>query len=322
MNQKLLLLYFSFLTGGTLSAAEVVSTPVGFLRVTFPPSSTSSLSIPLQKNPTAVGPISALGSNTVTDLQASWTSGQFASPSSPHFLKIVSGSSAGRYFLITANTANQLSVDTHGEALGNIASIGNRYQISAGQTLGSLFGTNSVTFFSHTNSISADNLKIWSGSAWEVYYHNGKNWMRNGRTTPQNDVVIYPDEGIQVVRRGTTPLTFTIIGEASVIPEKTEVSGPATTFAANRYPVPVSLSSLGLLALPDWLSNPSSTIADRVQINESGKWITYWHNGNSWCKSGSTVSQDNAQISAGTGYLILRKSSAGVNDIVTQSRPY
>lgn len=321
MNQKILISCFSFLIAGTISA-EVVSAPVGFLRVTFPSSKTGSLSIPLLKNPIAVGPITAVGASTLTDSNASWTSGQFSSAAKPYFLKMVTGSGSGRYFLITGNTSHQLSVDTRAADLTKIVTVGNRYQIIPACTLGQLFGTSSVPFLTHTDPTFADNLKLWGGTGWEVYYHNGTSWMRKGRTGSYNDAVIYPDEGVQVVRRGTTPLTLSFAGEASVIPEKTQVIGPATTFAANRYPVNVTLKNLGLLTLPNWLSGATPSEADRVQINENGNWVTYWHNGISWRRGGNTLSQDNTPINAGTGYLILRKSSSvGISDIAAQLPP-
>jgi uncharacterized protein (TIGR02597 family) len=313
----------SLVIAGTLSAAEVVSAPVGFLQVTFPASKTSSLSIPLQKNPTAVGPVTAVGAGTLSDSNASWTSGQFSSVTKPYFLKIVSGSAAGRYFLITANSANQLTVDTRGANLSTIVAVSNHYQVIQARTLGQLFGTTSVPFLTHTDPTLADNLKLWSGSAWEVYYHNGTSWMRKGKTGSYNDTVIYPDEGVQVVRRGTTPLTIAIAGEASMLAEKTEAVGPATTFAANRYPVNVSLKNLGLLNLPNWMSGATASEADRVQINENGTWVSYWYTGTNWKKGGSSLSQDNATVAAGTGYLILRRSSStSVSAIATQPMPY
>jgi uncharacterized protein (TIGR02597 family) len=323
MNKKLSLLSLGFLMAGTLSAAEVVSAPVGFLKVTFPGSSTNSFSIPLQRNATAVGPISSVTSNALTDTKAVWTSGQFATSSNPHFVKMLTGASAGRYFLITSNTVNKVVVDTRGANLTTLVAAGNRYQIGAGRTLGATFGTTTVPFRSGTNYLAADNLKLWSGSGWEIYYHNGTNWMRNGKSTVQNDVVIYPDEGIQVVRRATTSLTIAIAGEASLIAEKTQTVGPATTYAANRFPVNVTLGNLGLLALPNWIKAASSSTADRVQLCEGGKWITYWHNGTNWIKSGTTASQNAAPLPAGTSYLILRKSSSvGVSDVASQPVPY
>jgi hypothetical protein len=147
--------------------------------------------------------------------------------------------------------------------------------------------------------------------------------MRHGTSTIQNNVVIYPDEGIQVIRRATTPVTISIAGEASLIAEKTQVIGSARTFSANRYPVNATLKNLGLLALPNWLSATNSSSADLVQFCEAGKWVTYWHNGMNWIKGGTSGSQDNAPIPAGSGYLINRKSSSvGVSDVATQPLPY
>jgi uncharacterized protein (TIGR02597 family) len=307
----------------SLSATEVVSAPVGFLQLTFPASSTSTLSIPLQRNPVAVGLITFVGTTTLSDSNASWISGQFSAVSKPYLVKIVCGAAAGRYFLITANTAHQLTVEPRGTALSTTVAAGDRYQIIPARTLGLLFGTSTVPFLTNTDPALADNLKLWSGSAWEIYYHNGTSWLRKGSTTVKNDVVVYPDEGMVLVRRGTTPLTLAFAGEASVIAEQTEVVGPATTFAANRYPVNTTLNNLGLLNLPNWLSGATAADADRVQIRQGGSWITFWHNGSQWKKGGTSAVQDNTSIAAGTGYLILRRSSStGLNDFASQPLPY
>jgi uncharacterized protein (TIGR02597 family) len=323
MKNKILLLCLSALTAGSLSAAEVVSAPVGFVQLTIPASRTSLLSLPLQKNPVAVGPVAAIGTSTLTDSSALWTSGQFSVAGNPYFLKMVSGSASGRYFLITGNTSNQLTVDTRGATLSGVVAVGNRYQIIPGRTLGSFFGTSTVPFLKNTDYALADNIRLWSGSGWETYYHNGTSWMRKGWSTVQNNVVIYPDEGIQVVRRGTTPLTLAIIGEASMIAEQTEVIGPDRTFGAHRYPMDGTLSQLGLLALPNWLSGATPSVADRVQLYQGGNLITYWHDGTHWKRTGTSAFQDNAPVPTGTGYLVLRRSSSvGVKAFATQTRPY
>jgi uncharacterized protein (TIGR02597 family) len=323
MNKKLLLLCLLSLTAKSLSAAEVVSAPVGFLQITIPASRTSMWSVPLQKNPATVGPVSSAGSTTLSDSQASWTGGQFSAAGNPYFVKIVSGSAAGRYFLITGNTANQLTMDTRGVNLATLVTVGSRYQIIAGRTLGTFFGTTTVPFLKNSDPTLADNIRLWSGSGWEIYYHNGSSWMRKGWSTVQNNVVIYPDEGFQVIRRGTTPITLVIVGEASMIAEQTEFAGPGKACAANRYPVDGELSKLGLQTLPNWLSGPTPSEADRVQFYQAGNLITFWHNGSNWKRTGTSVSQDNALIAPGAGYLVLRRSSSvGVSQLATQTRPY
>jgi uncharacterized protein (TIGR02597 family) len=323
MNQKIITTCLSLLMAGTLSAAEVVSAPVGFLQITFPPAINTSFSVPLQKNPSAVGPVTARGTSTVTDSNASWTSGQFASASNPYFLKLVSGVSSGRYFLITANTASQITVDTRGLTLSSVVTVNDRYQIIAAPTLGRLFGTTSVPFLKNASKSGADYIQIWNGTAWISYWHNGTQWTTSGTIASQNNVILYPDESILVYRRGTTPLTFAIAGEASMIAEQTEIAGPGNTSAANRYPVDVKLKNLGLLVLPNWISAIAKADADQIQIREGSNWVSYWHTGTQWKKGGTSAVQDDATVKAGAGYIILRKSSSvGVNSYASQPKPY
>lgn len=308
---------------GSLSAAQVVSEPVGFLRINIPPSTLSTFSLPMQKNSVDVGSFTAVGTSTLTDSKSSWVNGQFSTTSNPYLIKILTGAAIGRNYLIAGNTVNQLTVDTKGASLTGLVAVGDRYQIFAARTLGNTFGTTDVPFQKNSDPALADNLRLWNGKSWENYYHNGVSWLRTGSTSNQNDVIIYPDEGVQMSRRGNTPLTLTMAGEVSVISEQTQCVGPAMTFAANRYPVDVTLVSLGLKLLPNWTSGASTTTADYVQLRLKGGWVKYWHTGTSWVKSGSTVSQDNAIIPQGAAYYVYRKSSSvGLNDFATQAAPY
>jgi uncharacterized protein (TIGR02597 family) len=323
LKSKITVSCISLIAGMAMAHADAVSTPVGFIKLTFPASSTSTLSLPLQHNAVAVGPISGVGATTLSDSKSTWTSGQFAVTGKPYFVKMLTGKAAGRYFLITGNTGTQLTVDTGGTSLVGVVAVGNRYQICAGKTLGSLFGTSSVSFLKNADYTLADNVTLWSGSKWETYYHNGTSWRRKGYSTVQNNVVLYPDEGISIIRRGTTPLTMVFLGEVSMVSEQTKFVGPASTYAANRYPVDVTLGSLGFLSLPNWKSSSDSSYADIVYIRQGTKWVSHWHNGSFWRKGSSTASQNNAIIPTGSGYQVIRKSSsAGVDPFATQTKPY
>jgi uncharacterized protein (TIGR02597 family) len=323
MKNKLLSLGLSLLVVNSVSAAQVISEPVGFLRVNIPPSTLSTFSFPLQKNPVDVGTVTAVGTSTLTDSKSVWVSGQLSTTTKPHLIKILTGSAAGRVYLITANTTNQLTVDAKGGNLASSIAVGARYQIFPARTLGNTFGTTTVPFQKSSSTTTADTLQLWNGTAWDSYYHNGTNWLKSGSTVNQNNAIIYPDEAVQISRRGTTALTLTMAGEVSVISEQTQCIAPGMTFAANRYPVNATLSSLGLKLLPNWISGSSTTTADYVRVRIGGGWATYWHNGTSWVKSGSTVSQNSAVIPEGGGYYVHRKSSSvGVNNFATQTKPY
>ena len=95
-------------------------------------------------------------------------------------------------------------------------------------------------------------MKLWNGTAWDIYYHNGTAWRLNGSTENQNATVVFPDEGMFVVHRKSRTVKLFFAGVVPTTVQKTELPGPATRFAANRFPVRMTLLNSGIAALPGW----------------------------------------------------------------------
>jgi hypothetical protein len=49
----------------------------------------------------------------------------------------------------------------------------------------------------------ADDVYLFTGSAWAVYYYNGTNWKKSGSGLNQNTTPIPAGTGIFVVRQST-----------------------------------------------------------------------------------------------------------------------
>ena len=101
-------------------------------------------------------------------------------------------------------------------------------------------------------ALIADQVKLWNGRAWDIYYHNGTAWRLNGSAENQNATVVFPDEGMFLVHRKSRSMKPFFAGVVPTTVQKTELPSPATRFAANRFPVKMTLLSSGIAALPGW----------------------------------------------------------------------
>lgn len=316
---------------GTRSLAQttVATDPVGFTTVTVPAAASATspsravISNPLQSAPVQVGVLSSVTASTLSDSTANWAAGQFSS--SPYLVKITSGTNTGRFFLITANSSNQLTVATLGADLTQIASAGDRYRVFAAQTLGSLFGSTSVSFKTNDAASQADNVLVWNGTSWDTYYNDSTGWYKVGDFAEQSSTIIYPDEGMFVVRRDTTPLTLTFLGNVPTTAESSYIPGNGNTLVSQRFPVDVTLGSLNIQQLPGWVSGEAASSVDNVLLWNGSAWDTYYYDntGPNWAKVGSFAAQDSAVIPQGSAFLVHRKQgSTAPNTYLRSNLPY
>jgi uncharacterized protein (TIGR02597 family) len=302
------------------------TTPVGFITVTVPAAvdastpSNKAISIPLYNPADFVSAVASVDSaSAFTMTGATWTANQFAT--TPHFVRIKTGAQVGKFFLIVSNTTNQLTVDTRGAALGTVLAVNDTCEIVPANTLGSIFGTTTPMVKTGATVNLADKVFIWNGSAWDTYYHNGANWRKSGSLANQNNVVIYPDEGLFVARVDTTaPLALTFLGTVPSTAEQSDLAGAGSTFVGNRFPVDLQLVSLGLHLTPNWVSGATVDVADKVFVWNGAAWDSYYYNGTNWRKSGNLANQNTAVIPAGTSLFITRASASAAT--LTQPLPY
>ena len=257
----------------------------------------------------------------LADSAAAWTPNQWTAI--PHLVRVTSGVSDGRFFLITAHTATELTVDTGGADLSAALSAGDEYEICPADTLGSLFGTDSVPLKTGATALIADQVKLWNGAAWDIYYHNGTAWRLNGSTENQNATVVFPDEGMFLVHRNSRTVKLFFAGVVPTTVQKTELPGPATRFAANRFPVKMTLLNSGIAALPGWRASRNVSQADTVQLWTGSQFLTYYFNGAHWKAAGATKIQDDAGIQRGSAFFVKRRSTAaGLEAFLSQQPPY
>ncbi len=348
-------LFFSFILGllAVPLAAEaqttVTTTPVGYITYTIPATNgaqttTTYISFPLLNNPAYSGAVSALTSNTLTVAGTPWTAGQFAAAGSPFFVKISSGLEAGRFLLVTANTANTLTVDvtdhssqtTPLDGSGFAVQVNDRIEVIAGDTLASVLGdgsgNNPLLLVGSISLFTADSVGIYNSSLNRMatyYFNTTRNaWNLSSALTNQNGLVIYPDMAIAITRRPNRPaLTFQLQGRVPDVTPLTKTVGGSSSpvYSSTRFPVDVKLTSLNI---PGWTKSNSLFTADTLAIwNQNlARWDTYFQRADNsqWRKSGDTLTdQSNFVIPAGTGISILKRSAvSGQSSFLAVSMPY
>lgn len=338
---------FFFALAITAAAQTAATIPVGYSTVTIAAGngaanpSYTTLSVPFYKAAEFTGTIASVDSATqITLNNAAWTTNQYYSVSAPRFAKITSGNAVGRFFVITANTASQLSLDlssqpTIATLLGGTVSAGDSVQIIPALTLANFFGSNTATlpanWVTGASANSADQVWIITNpttTTWSTFYNNGTNWKKSGNLLNQNNTIIFPDDGIRLVHIGTNPVTLTLSGTVPSTSEKTDIYGAGTTFMANRFPVNTTMLGAGFHLLPGWVTGNSANSADKVwlwnPIKAGGAgWDTYYYTGSIWKKAGNLSSQNNAIIYAGTAVQITRlnQNPASITTL-QQSLPY
>ncbi|MFT3992118.1 MAG: hypothetical protein QM680_11980 [Luteolibacter sp.] len=293
-------------TCGVVYADSVSTTPVGYFTATIPGNGAqTALSVSLL-NPTEYTGIStAVTSSTVTVSDAEWTENQWAG----YLVALENSAGAEEYFLVTANTTDTLTISSTFDLTARYDAASN-LTLSQPHTIGSLFGATSSDVALTQGSIStADWIYVWNGTSFSIYYFNKTSWQKVGSSGAANDDILYPDEGVFVMRRSSTELTLTFTGTVPSKPQVTTVPGNSTTIVATRFPVDMSLDGMGIQDLTNWKTGSYSN-ADRVYSWNGSKYVVYYHNGTNWLQLGSSGSADDATISANSFLFITRSSSA------------
>ena len=324
---------FATALAGVLAAtgaaqAQPDSQAAGFLRCTLkaaahPSTPTDTvLSFPLHDAPVFSGSIGSVdGVNTFSVTAANWTDGQFTA--SPYLVHLVNGGNTGCWFLITANTLAQLTLDTRDFSLVGLVNAGDELEIYPAHTLGSLFGTSAVALQSGRTMKTADNVSVWDGAQFVRYYFDGQQWTDNTGAN-RNNTVIPPDTGVLVQRRAAQPVTLVFSGLVPDTSERSDVAGPGSLLLANRFPLPTTLGALGLSDLPNWRHRDRAKKADEVMLWKKGVWTSYFYDGKNWHASDKPDKiADGKAIPAGGAVFVVRRSKAsGTGATLAQDPAY
>ena len=249
----------------------------------------------------------------------------------------------GQWFIITANTADTITVDLNGGTINAVAGAG--IEVIKFWTLGELFdpavsttiatttgnaivSSTSPNAFGRRTTLLIPNYLgtgINLSSAYSYYIlDSAKQWRTQGdATTNMGSFVLWPDSYF-IIRHAssvTASTRYTVSGQVELgdfhIQLNTLNSGAQDNFIALPRPVDLTLASLNLGGTDAFMLSESTNAFGRrdqlfvfdnsaVGINKSSS-ATYFYHGGMWKKAGDgNVNHNNDVISAGAGIRIRK----------------
>lgn len=335
---RLLLLGVAVVAQAQTPAGSSFAPPLGGMTITVTTGQTQHVSLPLLH--AAVGPgairgrIDSIGTGTINVPTAGWTPSAFSDPANPYYLRILTGSAAGRIYSVTttANTATQLNIFDEGIDLSQhgltTGATGDVYELVLADTLISLFGTS--TLQGGTSAITSDNVQVWNGASWFVFYFNTtrNRWERDtdtGASLSRNNFVLQSDRGIMIVRRAAVSLNLVVTGRVPDVAPKSIHLRPGFSSVSLGVPVTVTLGSLALQThAPGWQSGTAATApsgADLIQVWGGASFLTFYFDSTNhqWQRLGSsnTSAQDSFGIPLGHPIMVRRTTTGtAANDFL------
>lgn len=329
------------LSAAAVSIHAANSVPSGIISYTIAagPNKVTTLSVPLRDSVPAVGytgassgfiaSVAAGGTNenVITVTGAGWDVLQFRAAAQPYFIRVMSGSAAGRTLAIktssTANTAETVIVDTQGVSLVGVVAANDKFEVFPGDTIKTFFADLIAAGSITTGATAAvsDTVQLHNGTAWVTYFHNGTFWRPTTVNVNNDNTVIRPDAGIIFTRRSGAAITFNALGVVPSTNLKIVLKDGGVSFLGNLFPVTRNLSTFGYTSLTGWTSNATATLADRLQINNGTNWQTFFHNGTAWRLVTPAIAND-PSIPVGRPAVLVRPTSAATLQVQNFAIPY
>ena len=336
------LILFAALAFAQQSGAQtsVATNPVGYVQETLTPSTNgtqrawSAVSFPLHQVPVFVGLVASTSSNTIT---LSGTIPAGLTGTAPYMVHVEASANSvatGQSFLITASSSNSVTVSSPTFSVASILTTNDQVAIRGAETLGSVFGSSNSTVMLQGGSSAggSDLVYIWNGSTWSsYYYYTSYGWVQDGDAsyTIQNNMPIYPDEGMLVARISTSTLPVSYAMSMGTVPTNAQtalVNAPGFTFVSNPLPLSLTLSSFGFTNSPSWLEGSSAGGSDLVYLWTGSQWQDYYYySGYGWVQDGdaSYTLQTNLPIPAGSAAMVYRRDTVtGANAYIPTALTY
>ncbi len=322
----------SLAIGGVANAATFTATSDTFGYVTLNTGSNGDftfINLPMQATPSATGSITVSGSDlTISDFSVA--PGTF-SATNPAYAEVVAGVNVGARSDVTSNSATGVTVaDATDFTDGDIV------EIKLHNTLDSVFGdtTGTVIVAPGANANVADNVLVFNSSlqAFETYFFNSSpspvlNGWRGGignlPTDDQGNVVIPPNGGVGILRRGGTAVEIVQSGRVQANEAELNLNADFTQVASN-FPAGATLDEAfgGTTGTVVLQPGANANVADNVLIfNDSLQaFETYFFNSspspvlNGWRGGIGNLPTDDqggeVVFGPGQSLIILRRSGA------------
>jgi uncharacterized protein (TIGR02597 family) len=287
------------------------------------------LSLPLTNTETFTSTVSAVTANTIAvgDAPAPFTN-NLATPSSPYFVKFLSGMEMGRVLLITSNTTNVLTLDDTDHSTGSAVPLnatgfsvqaGDSFEIFPGDTLASIFGSNTaqnpLILNGGTSAGAADTVSLYTVAnvpATTYFFSTTDNcWEQYGPPQPvnANNTIIYPYSAFVINSRQTdADTTLVVSGRVTPVEAQTKVLGQGTVYTSTHFATDVTLSQLNFGS--NWVTGSNVVTADNISVwnASANRFDTYYQKPDStWRKYPDAVTdQSSFTIAAGTVTAIAK----------------
>lgn len=328
---------FSLVPGSLFGQGNTA--PVGVIVYSLNSGTTSAIGVPLFAEAVYSGAAATVAADSLTVSDATWDAGQFAQPGSPYFALILTGGQTGRLLLVTGNTTNSVTLavgttNLTGDATtpSFVVTPTDRFELFPGDTLASLFGdgsvTNPVPLQAGTSAFTADTVQIFNGVRWVSYFfHSANNFWVNASGTPanQNNLVLYPDTGLLIGRRGPN-MSLALSGRAPTTKLVTRIAGGSVSSVPIRFPTDTTLGALNFSNPGTWVASDDPASADRLNLFNGVKWVAYYKSitGSKWLQvGGDATDQSGKIIPAGSSVLIQKLGTAAdSSSFFSQALPY
>jgi len=333
-----------------ISSYYNVSDPIGFVQLSLLGNSDSYVSIPFLRPAAATAIVSSIASNVVTATQqypATWSANQFVysagTQSNNYYLRFPSGTSGGRTFTITANTAN--SVTLNSGLLTGVAN-GDAFVIEPYWTLNSVFPNGTGVNVSPT--VGNRNTEILipdfatagiNLSAAKIYFFNSSIWKQTGQgSADHGDDVLQLNAPFIVRHNVATNTTLVCAGAVPIhrwnialrTPDGSAGDKQDSYFGITR-PIPVSLDDSGLISsgafapspLPGSRTDELFTFDNSAVAKNKSSSAVYFYWNSAWRRvgAGSSVFGATQVFMPGTG-VIIRKGTNIDSPIWTNTPTY
>ena len=160
---------------------------------------------------------------------------------------------------------------------------------------------------------SADNVIVWTTYGWKTYFYYNNKWQTYGTRSSQDFTVVYPDEGLVLVRRDTDSYALTLSGTVPAISSQAfHPAGDNKFLLSNPYPVAIGLTDLGLHGSGNWTNSNTAASADQVLVWTGSSWSTFYKNASAnWSNVSDAINYSNVATATATA------GSAGGNALQT-----
>jgi hypothetical protein len=234
----------------------------------------------------------------------------------PHFVRLTEKGSpdVGRFFLITDNTANQLTLDVSklafksksnltGETLAKVLQVDYSVEIIPATTVGGILGNSKASAeangFTTGYAGSSDFVYLWNASefTYDPHFFLGSdvgtykagwynvNHISAGRATDQ---ILYPDEAFIVANRTNNDIELTVEGAVGTTnqkmylpayPQQALMNNPFGTDIILGEIIPADFMGIETYDFRPSASDGNTTNADTIFFLSGSSWNEYYYKG-------------------------------------------